>query len=141
MTKREWEQRQHQERALATLGITPEDAARLRRISSSLRNSFEFSCCYDESQAAQEKRSRREENLEAKARQIVAEAWAEANPQPECRQTEILRAASMLPKAPAVYVQTDPRGCALYVVPAETIARFPGQPLDSIYSQGIAVYS
>ena len=39
------------------------------------------------------------------------------------------------------YVQGDPRGCALYILPPAIVARLPdGGDIGSIYSSGIAVY-
>ena len=39
------------------------------------------------------------------------------------------------------YIQSDPRGCALFILTPETLARWPAdQDLSTIYSSGIAVY-
>lgn len=37
------------------------------------------------------------------------------------------------------YVQTDPRGASLYLVPRKTLKWYK-RPIDQIYSQGIAIY-
>jgi hypothetical protein len=37
------------------------------------------------------------------------------------------------------YVQTDPRGASLYLVPRKTLQWYQ-QPIDQIYSQGVAIY-
>lgn len=35
------------------------------------------------------------------------------------------------------YVQGDPRGASLYIVP---VSELNGQPIESVYSRGIAIY-
>jgi hypothetical protein len=49
------------------------------------------------------------------------------------------RLAKMMEKYPNLtyYIQTDPRGCALYIL---TVEDTKGFPLDQIYNRGVAVY-
>jgi hypothetical protein len=50
------------------------------------------------------------------------------------------RLAKILARYPGfqAYVQTDPRGCALYIMRPDDLA--PGAELSSAYTNGIAVY-
>lgn len=52
------------------------------------------------------------------------------------------RLAAILAKYPSLhaYVQTDPRGAALYILTAEQITYYDNKPLDEIYNNGVAVY-
>jgi hypothetical protein len=50
------------------------------------------------------------------------------------------RLAKIMAKYPTMgyYIQTDPRGAALYILTAEQLSS--GRPIDQIYNRGIAVY-
>ena len=53
------------------------------------------------------------------------------------------RLAAIMARYPGyrAYIQSDPRGCALFILTPETLARWPAdQDLSTIYSSGIAVY-
>lgn len=51
------------------------------------------------------------------------------------------RLTVILAKYPSLhaYIQTDPRGASLYLLTAEQVASY-NQPIESIYSYGVAVY-
>ena len=60
---------------------------------------------------------------------------------PDRENGALRRLASITARYPEIYGyhQTDPRGCALYLLRASDIR--PGEQLDSIYSRGLAVCS
>ena len=97
---------------------------RLLSISGSLRKSYEFSCNYPQTEEQEVRRDKREERLENEAESLCKEMGMYC------------------------YVQTDPRGCSVYVIPPEHIAGDWNQRYSSIEnyidcnypSVGIAVY-
>jgi hypothetical protein len=80
----------------------------LRKISRSLRHCYENRCNYE----ITPRQEKREENLEKKAINLGAELGFKT------------------------YLQGDPRGCAVYLVPAEWTDEYT----DSHYSSGFAIY-
>lgn len=134
MTKREWRERQRQDEALARLGIGERDAGRLRKIEATLHRLCEEDC----NRGLSPREERMIETRVETARLIVAQAWADTA---NAVNHDELASACETGRGPAVYFQSDPRGCALYVVPPSVLERFPGHEIDSIYSSGIAVYS
>ena len=97
---------------------------RLFSISSSLRKSYEFSCNYPQTEQQKSRREKREERLEKEAEEIIKEIGMYC------------------------YIQTDPRGPSVYIIPPEHIAedwksRYSSieSYIDCNYSSiGIAVY-
>jgi hypothetical protein len=61
---------------------------------------------------------------------------------PDRERGALKRLAAIMARYPgfAPYVQGDPRGCALYILAPDTLQRYQGQPVDTIYNHGIAVY-
>ena len=132
---------------LRTLGISYDDAQKLRRISLTLRRWFELECG-DGNEYASWAIERDEHTdkpylvkhfysphrLNDHARFPIADRETGARK----------RLAILLAKYPTLhaYVQTDPRDAALYLLTAEQVAWNGGtiEQLDSIYSRGIAVY-
>lgn len=110
---------------LALAGFGPGIAADLVSISRQLGRLAERSCNgyqtwsgeWDEK--AEQRGARRADKLEALAAAIVADAIA----------------AGIVPAGTRIYRQSDPRGAALYICGPDV-----PEPLDSNYSQGVAVY-
>lgn len=154
-TKREFERRAHLARTLQDLGFTAAEAESLRRISNTLRRWHERECGTGEGQWT---RSVERENddgtgrpflrvqgptaagysdrrypvadLEAGAKKRLAAILATRNGRPpvDGKDGRFLHA----------YIQTDPRGAALYVLrPGDVPA---GQDADACYSRGVCVY-
>lgn len=156
MTKREFERQAHMFRALAMYGISEEEARALRRISMTLRRWHEMECGTDRGAI-----ERDGPNGEGRPRYRSNYSLEKGIPLEKCpivadRERGALKrlAAICKPHSRRVvpYVQGDPRGCALYLVPVKRLRdaqkgwaiRRPETPksrvIDSIYSQGIAVY-
>jgi hypothetical protein len=63
-------------------------------------------------------------------------------PLPDRERGALKRLAEIMTRYPGFiyYVQTDPRGASLYILTPDTMERYVGQSIDSIYNHGIAVY-
>jgi hypothetical protein len=157
MTKREAERIAFLTRTLVDLGFTPEEVTKLRRISSALNHWHELECGTD--QGAIER-----DGPDGTGRPRFRSAYSLANgiPLEKCpiapdREKGALArlAAICKPHSRKVvpYVQSDPRGCALYLVRVARLREYEKeyakrQPtwtrdmiIDSVYSSaGIAVY-
>lgn len=155
MTKTERERLARQERALCSIGFTFYEAAKLRRISLTLRRWHELECgidsgCIERDDAtgkpywvsytrrylgAHDARMRspvvdRERGALKRLGRIVAD-----------RNTRIWAAGSALSVrdvAVDAYIQTDPRGAALYILRPGDIP--DGCTADSCYTRGLCVY-
>lgn len=135
MTKQEAQRREHMFRALATFGIDRREAEQLRRISMQLRSWHERLCNEDI-----------EERDDGSAwftfhGASKSHAWRIPN---RGAGAERRLAAIMAPHRCHLcyYVQTDPRGAALYIVSRVQLRRAGKKPadLDSCYTIGTAVY-
>jgi hypothetical protein len=130
MNKREAWQREQMFNTLQQHGIERTDVEALRRISMTLRRWFEGECgdansCIDEESGKPYVRNSYSGN-----RYPIAD-----------RETGALkRLAKIMAKYPTLgyYVQTDPRGCALYILRPGDVPE--GEQAESYYSRGIAVY-
>lgn len=153
-TKREYERRMRQNDTLRQLGFTQHEADQLRRISMTLRRWHELECgtgdgCIERDektgipywfnansrflQAGDRRAYSRIPDREKGALKRLAAIIAARNVRLTGadwmrRQDEFLRS----------FVQTDPRGCALYILrPGDVPA---GESADAYYSRGICVY-
>ncbi len=134
MTKKEWEQRAWQNKALASLGIPEEEAEALRRISNKLRRWFEkecgddYGCIEREGENGDGRPFWRWENGDKGSYLPDREAGARK------------RLAAIMAKYPDLvpYIQGDPRGASLYILRKDQIKA--GEDIDGIYSRGICVY-
>ncbi len=146
MTKREAQRLTAQENNPASLGFTREEAAQLRRISMTLRRWFELECgdgngaierdettgipyWYNANSrylAAGDRRAyTRIADRETGARKRLAAILAECN-------------ARRIAEPLAAYIQTDPRGAALYILRPGDVPE-NGEP-ECYYSRGLCVY-
>lgn len=144
MTKKEWEQREWQNKALASLGITPEDTEALRRISNTLRRWFELECGTDAGFI-----ERNGENGDGKPF-LVRDVFTVNAGGRSCHQRRISipdreagarkRLAVIMAKYPTLtpYIQSDPRGASLYILRPGDVPE--GGEVDSYYTKGICVY-
>lgn len=150
---------------LQSLGFTYDEAAALRRIEMTLRRWFELECGTDRGHiereggtddgrpmfhrqgwhlgntwyqpkpcpiADREAGARRRLAAIVKARNQREHNFATANRLQNYRPSEITEADPLI-----AYVQTDPRGCSLYLLKRSDIR--PGEEIGSIYNRGLAV--
>lgn len=138
--------------ALQSAGINYEDACALRRISMTLHRWHELECGdsnaysswniargskrdgdfhYDDDGAPHLETHSNASNTRTRYIRI-----------PDRERGALKRLAAIIARYPgfASYVQGDPRGCALYILAPDTLQRYQGQPVDTIYNHGIAVY-
>lgn len=123
---------------LTQAGITPDDALALRRISMTLHRWFELECGDGNSVA-----SWAIERNEASDKPFFVRYWHDGGitrtPVADRENGARKRLAKIIAKYPnlTAYVQTDPRGCALYVLRRADLS---GVEACQVYnSRGIAV--
>lgn len=146
MTKRETIRRDRQAQTLYSLGFKLDEAEQLRRISMTLHRWHELECGIDHGCVERDEQTGRTFWLSSLTgrRSPIAD-----------RETGALRrlsaiitarnARSAYPEgsdlptlAVSTYIQTDPRGCALYIIRPGDVPE--GQNVESYYSRGIAIY-
>ena len=114
------------------LGITMDDALALRRISMTLHRWHEMECGFHNGCIERDESTGKTYwlNSMTMCRYPIADRETGARK----------RLAKIMAKYPSLghYVQTDPRGAALYILRPGDIP--PGADPDSYYSRGIAVY-
>jgi hypothetical protein len=140
MTKREYERRAHMGRALASNGITDTDADALRRISLTLHRWHELECGTDAGHIERDEKTGVPLFHNARARYVDPHD-PRAYRRVADRETGALkRLAAIMARYSALtaYVQTDPRGIALYVLRPGDVP--DGADVSAYYSRGIAVY-
>jgi hypothetical protein len=132
------------------LGFTSDEAWQLRRISRTLSRWGELECGTDAGHIERDEATGRPRFYNARARYVQANdprAWS-IIPDREAgalKRLHLLVAARNFRVDPTgsgegrlqYFHQSDPRGCALYLVRASDIR--PGEQLDSVYSRGLAV--
>jgi len=143
MTKREKEEMSWMLNSLQRAGIESEDLQPLRRISMTLRRWFELECGTGNDRVSES--VERDEVTEKPFRRVqfmgAGGKWVDRKyPIADREKGAIKRLDVLRAKYPALvfYVQTDPRGCALYAIPSESIRE--GERVESIYNRGIAIY-
>jgi hypothetical protein len=146
LTRQEARDIANQERRLLALGITLDHAEQLRRISMTLRGWFEKECGnsnQDGSWAIE-----RDEDGDG-APYLVHHHYRHGAGPDTVTRTRIAdreagarrRLAAILAQYPhlTAYVQTDPRGCALYILTADQLDPLHAHAIDAIYTRGVAV--
>jgi hypothetical protein len=136
MTKHEFMRRLHLIDALTGLGFTEEEANKLRTISNTLRNWFERECGTDAGAIERDEETGKPffrngrgkrfavADLERGAMNRLAKIMADRNS----------RGYVPLP----YYIQTDPRGAALYILRPGDVP--DGKDAAAYHSRGICVY-
>jgi len=132
MTKTEAQRRNHMNDALRALGFTSDECESLRRISMQLHSWHERECGTDNGCIE------RDETTDKPY-------WLNSNtmrryPIRDMEKGAIHRLSVTMQKHDPLtaYIQTDPRGAALYILRPGDIPA--GQSADSCYSRGICVY-
>lgn len=140
MTKKELLRRTALENTLRALGFTSDEADTLRRISNTLQRWYELECGNDSGAIERDDatgkpywinyHSRYLSANDPRSRSIVADREAGA----------LRRLAKIMAKhAPlTTYIQTDPRGAALYILRPGDIP--DGSDVESCYTRGLCVY-
>lgn len=140
MTRKEAERLTRQAEVLLALGFTSEEAEKLRRISMTLHRWHELECGTDNGCIEREgedgngrpfwrysdgrKGAYMADRERGAQRRLLAIINAEAKRHGECRYS--------------AYIQTDPRGAALYILRPGDVPE--SQSADACYSRGICVY-
>ena len=140
MTRKEAQRQARQEQVLLSLGFTSEEAASLRRISMTLRRWHELECgdgngCIERDEASGIPQWRMASDTGRLAGRPIPDRETGAKK----RLLNIINAhASRSGRALAAYIQTDPRGAALYILrPGDVPA---GADVGAYYNRGICVY-
>ena len=131
MNRKEWERLARQSAVLQSLGFTADEADKLRRISMTLRRWYERECgdgngCIERDEATGRPYWL---NSHSMRRYPIADRESGARR----RLAKILSGKPM-----SAYIQTDPRGAALYIIRPGDIP--DGASVESCYSRGICVY-
>ncbi len=156
MTRKEAARLTHQENTLLTLGFTSEEAEKLRRISMTLQRWHELECGTGEGQVS---RSVERENEDGTGRPFMRVQYPTANGYHDSRYAIPDRETGAKKRLQAImlernkrrlqdnvnaggglyaYIQTDPRGAALYILrPGDVPA---GADVSAYYNRGICVY-
>jgi hypothetical protein len=162
MTKKEFERRQHQQQTLKALGFTADEAEQLRRISNTLQRWFDNECQDAETGYIERDQNgdgppyfvrhvyghgtrpdrvvrRRIPDREAGAKRRLAAIIDRRNArQYNPNSPTKIGTGPMDQGAVIPYIQTDPRGAALYILrPGDVPA---GCDAGGYYSRGVCVY-
>lgn len=159
-TKNEWEATSRMVNALTQAGITYEDAWQLRRISMTLQKWFEAECgnsndhgswCIVRGASRRVPtgvpgKYRAEFTHDDDGKPFIERISHQGPPQthyapiPDRERGARARLAKILAKYPGLqaYVQTDPRGCALYILREGDVPE--GADVGACYSRGVAVH-
>ena len=121
---------------LERAGISYEDANKLRRIALTLHRWSELECGTDT--GAIERDEVTGKPYWYRQDRLTTSRYAV----PDREKGALARLKALMAKYPGFtpYVQGDPRGASLYLVPASEVKRHKGMDIDCFYSQGIAVY-
>jgi hypothetical protein len=156
MTKKEAIRQTHQEHTLMSLGFTRDEAESLRRISIRLRSWFERECGTDGGCIERDEATDRPywinsitgrrfpiRDMETGARKRLAFIINARNARESYRDIATKPAGQTIAeyigaRNLSAYIQTDPRGCALYVLRPGDVPE--GADPSAYYSRGIAVY-
>lgn len=148
-TKKEAARLTAQENTLCTLGFTPDESERLRRISLTLRRWHELECgidggCIERDDATGRPYWRADSgrrwpvaDRETGARlrlQAIIDARNARLPERAC----VMLPDRCAPATVSAYIQPDPRGAALYILRSGDVPA--GKSADSYYTRGICVY-
>ena len=140
MTKTEALRRAHQQNTLVQLGFTAEQVNSLRRISVTLRRWYEFECGTDSGSIERNETTGKPymrtprgklypvADREAGALKRLAAIVHDRNIRQPFQESPLL----------TTYIQTDPRGVALYILRPNDVLE--GKDPAAYYSRGICVY-
>lgn len=145
-TKREAKRQFDQENTLMSLGFTQQEAESLRRISMTLHSWHERECGTDNGCIERDEETNKAywlnsntmkrypiRDMEAGAMNRLHAIISARNARPQVAQGDDKYDGNL-----SAYVQTDPRGAALYILrPGDVPA---GESADGYYSRGICVY-
>ncbi len=134
---------------LTHIGISPDDAVELRRISMTLHRWHELECGDGNDYASWSIARGRKVNggfeyddngAPYEERHVHTESKARYTRIPDRETGARKRLAKIIAKYPQIksYVQTDPRGAALYILRQGDVPE--GEDVDAYYSRGVAVY-
>ena len=158
MNRREAERLTHQQNVLMSLGFTVDETEKLRRISMTLHRWHELECGDGNGHIERDEKTGTPRYFNGRARYVDPHdprAWhviPDRETGAKKRLAAILKARNVrawnpsevphgqLDKHPGLsaYIQTDPRGAALYIIRPGDVPE--GSIVDSCYSRGICVY-
>ena len=130
--------------ALVRAGISQDDAYALRRASMTLQRWFELECGDGNTHGSwaieRDETTEKPYMVHHHYQHGRGKDYTSRTPIPDRETGARKRIASIMARYPGMsaYVQTDPRGCALYVLRAGDIPE--GQDPDCYYSRGLPVY-
>jgi hypothetical protein len=146
MTKYEAQRLNHQEKALLSLGFTREEANKLRRISMTLHRWYELECgdgngCVERDEETGKcywlnSVTMRRYPVADRETGAIKRLNAIIKMRNERALTQLLNTGNEI--SVTKYIQTDPRGAALYIIRPGDIPE--GETVQSCYSRGIVVY-
>ena len=125
---------------LERLGITPDDALALRRISMTLHRWYELECGMGDGCIERDETTGVPYWYNANSRYLGANDRRAYSRIPDRERGALKRLGAIMARYPSVgyHVQTDPRGCALYILRPGDVPE--GADPDAYYSRGVAVY-
>ena len=134
MTRKEYERQTRLADALVSLGFDPNDVQTLRRISMTLRRWHDRECGDGNGCIERDEQTGMPFWVRHGGRGVIRYAI------PGRGKGGLRRPAAIMAKVPALstYVQTDPRGAALYILRPGDVPE--GKSAESYYSRGICVY-
>ena len=125
---------------LERLGITSDDALALRRISMTLHRWHELECGTGDGRIERDEATGLPYWYSANSRHLGANDRRAYSRTPDREKGALKRLAAIMAHYPTLgyHVQTDPRGCALYILRPGDVPE--GADPDAYYSRGVAVY-
>lgn len=140
MTKSESLRRFNLERYLIlSLGFTADEAATLRRISNTLRRWHELECGNDSGVIERDESTGKPYWVNYQSRYLSANDPRSRSRIADREAGALRRLKAMMEGRPlSYYVQTDPRGAALYILRPGDIPA--GSSVESCYTRGVCVY-
>lgn len=144
MTKREAERRNFQENTLVNLGFTRDEAEALRRISMTLHRWHELECGVDGGGVEQDEVTGKVTWYSSHTGKRTPYADRETGAKKRlaailaARNERFANAGNGREHLVSTYIQTDPRGAALYIIRPGDVPE--GKDVASYYNRGICVY-
>jgi hypothetical protein len=124
---------------LSALGLGYYEANQLRRISMTLKRWFELECGCSNNHCSWAIERNEVTEKPYFVRHFYDMPKADRQPIPDREKGARKRLAKLMEQFPDLtyYIQTDPRGCALYVLKKSDVN---GHDIEQVYSRGVAVY-
>lgn len=127
---------------LGSLGFSYQEANQLRRIATTLRRWYELECGAGNSTCTVsiERNEKTDQPFKRIQFQTAAGGWADQRyPIADREKGALNRLSKLMALRPELthYVQTDPRGAALYILRRSDVN---GHEIEQVYNRGIAVY-